>query len=297
MESNTSPSARPPNSAVTHPSVGDAIDRRMAELREAQRLANLREDEQSTARRDARSTVRRDFGRPADLRGAKQSTSRRDAERSTSCRDAEQSPSLKDAQAQWDAGEYAVTNNAGTTLPTNPSSETIRESVDESSYSASRPSSIQFQRIPSEAMKKLSNTSELASLRPLLETQPDALHQIIIDASSSMLALKKVISDRETRYQKFGQPIQVIDPATGVARTRTDGTPITTTFMPQSLRKMSNPAYATSDISEDPRVTTIKDATAELLQKYKTDMSDKMKEMARLEVIIRKETLSVEFLK
>jgi hypothetical protein len=67
--------------------------------------------------------------------------------------------------------------------------------------------------------------------------------------------------------------------------------------MPQSLRKMNNPAFATSDISEDHRVTTIKEATAELLQKYETDMSDKMKELARLEVTIRKETLSVEFLK
>ena len=163
----------------------------MAKLREAKRLADLREAGQSTARRDARqSTVRRDAGQPADSQGAKQSTSRRDDKRSSS---------LKDVQAQWDAGKYAVTNNAGITLPTNPSSETIRESVDESSYLASRPSSIQFQQIPIEAMKKLSNTLELASLCPLLETQPDALHQIIIDASSSMLALKKVISDRETR--------------------------------------------------------------------------------------------------
>ena len=266
-EASTNPGMSPPNSSVTLPTVPDAIDKRIAELREVERLADLREVEKSTARREAAQ------------------------------RTAEQSAALRDVQAQWDAGEYAVTTTAENTLPTNPSSDTIRESLDESSYSASKPSSIQFQRIPSEAMKKLSNTSELASLRPLLETQPDALHQTIIDASTLMLALSKAIFERETRYRKFGQPIQVIDPATGIARTRTDGTPITTTFMPQSLRKMNNPAFATSDISEDPRVTTLKDATADLLQKYKTDMSEKMKEMARLEVIFRKERLSEEFLK
>jgi hypothetical protein len=96
-------------------------------------------------------------------------------------------------QAQWDAGEYAFSNNAENTLRTNPLSETNRESLDGSIYLASKPSSIQFQRIPTEAMKKLSNTLELASLCPLLEMQPDALHQIIIDASLSMLALKKSI--------------------------------------------------------------------------------------------------------
>ena len=255
-EASTNPGMSPPNSSVTLPTVPDAIDKRMAELREVERLADLREVEKSTARREAAR------------------------------REAEQSTALRDVQARWNAGEYAVTTTAENTLPTNPSSDTIRESLDESSYSASKPSSIQFQRIPSEAMKKLSNTSELASLRPLLETQPDALHQTIIDASTLMLALSKAIFERETRYRKFGQPIQVIDPATGIARTRTDGTPITTTFMPQSLRKMNNPAFATSDISEDPRVTTLKDATADLLQRYKTDMSEKMKEMARLEVII-----------
>ena len=266
-EASTNPGMSPPNSSVTLPTVPDAIDKRMAELREVERLADLREVEKSTARREAAQ------------------------------RTAEQSAALRDVQARWNAGEYAVTTTAENTLPTNPSSDTIRESLDESSYSANKPSSIQFQRIPSEAMKKLSNTSELASLRPLLETQPDALHQTIIDASTLMLALSKAIFERETRYRKFGQPIQVIDPATGIARTRTDGTPFTTTFMPQSLRKMNNPAFATSDISEDPRVTTLKDATADLLQKYKTDMSEKMKEMARLEVLFRKERLSEEFLK
>jgi hypothetical protein len=231
-------------------------------------------------------------------------------------RDTELSAAQRDILAQWDAGNYAVstTYNARNTPTTNHTSETDRDldvqtttanssrppsaaSLDGSNLTAGRPRSIQFQRMPSEALKKISDTSELASLRPLLETQPDALHQIIIDASSSMLALNKSIFERETRYRKFGQPIQVIDPATGIARTRTDGTPITTTFMPQSLRKMNNPAYATSDISEDIRVTTIKEATAELLQKYKTDMSNKMKELARLEVLIRKEKLSEEFLK
>ena len=266
-EANTNPGTSLPNSPVTLPTYPDATDKRMAELREVERLADLREVEKSTARREAAR------------------------------REAEQSTALRDVQARWNAGEYAVTTTAENTLPTNPSSDTIRESLDESSYSANKPSSIQFQRIPSEAMKKLSNTSELAFLRPLLETQPDALHQTIIDASTLMLALSKAIFERETRYRKFGQPIQVIDPATGIARTRTDGTPITTTFMPQSLRKMNNPAFATSDISEDPRVTTLKDATADLLQKYKTDMSEKMKEMARLEVTFRKERLSEEFLK
>ena len=226
--------------------------------------------------------------------------------------DTEPTAAQRDILAQWGAGNYAVsttnyattnhssvTNNESDAQKTTASSSrpSSTPSVDGSNLTAGRPSSIQFQRMPSEALKKISNTSELASLRPLLETQPDALHQIIIDASSSMLALKKSIFERETRYRKFGQPILVIDPATGIARTRTDGTPITTTFMPQSLRKMNNPAFATSDISEDHRVTTIKEATAELLQKYKTDMSDKMKELARLEVTIRKETLSVEFLK
>ena len=99
--------------------------------------------------------------------------------------------------------------------------------------------------------EKLRNALELASLCPLLETQPDALHQIIINASSSMLALSRSIFEGETRYQKFGQSIQMIDSKTGVARTRTKGTPITTDFITQSIWKTNNPAFSTSDIHED----------------------------------------------
>ena len=66
-----------------------------------------------------------------------------------------------------------------------------------------------------------------------------------------MLALSRSIFEGETRYQKFGQSIQMIDSKTGVARTRTKGTPITTDFITQSVWKTNNPAFSTSDIHED----------------------------------------------
>ncbi len=60
--------------------------------------------------------------------------------------------------------------------------------------------------------EKLQNALELASLCPLLETQPDALHQIIINASSSMLALSRSIFEGETRYQNLASPFKWLIP-------------------------------------------------------------------------------------
>ena len=185
-------------------------------------------------------------------------------------RTAVQTAELRAVQAQWDAGNYIVgnTNDVRNTCMINTPSDTTRKndaqrstassshpscapSLNGSILSAGKQNSIQFQWMPSEAMKKLRNALELASLCPLLETQPDKLHQIIINASSSMLALSRSIFEGETRYQKFGQSIQMIDSKTGVARTRTKGTPITTDFITQSIWKTNNPAFSTSDIHED----------------------------------------------
>ena len=146
-------------------------------------------------------------------------------------RTAVQMAELRAVQAQWDAGNYIVgnTNDVRNTRMIDTPSDTTRKndaqrttassshpsctpSLNGSILSAGKQNSIQFQWMPSEAMKKLCNALELASLCPLLETQPDKLHQIIINASSSMLALSRSIFEGETRYQNLASPFKWLIP-------------------------------------------------------------------------------------
>ena len=150
---------------------------------------------------------------------------------------------------------------------TNQNRGSARSSAESYTTIASKPTSIEL-REPSEIMKSISSGSELVPLRIVLETQPEELHQSILDAAASMLALKKDITYRIARYQKFGQLIPVIDPTSGKNRTNPDGTTLTTPFLPQALRRQRNPAQVSAALSDNRRSIELLTAAAGTLKKY-----------------------------
>jgi hypothetical protein len=98
-------------------------------------------------------------------------------------------------------------------------------------------------------------------------------------------------------FQKFGKLVPVLDQATGKARTNADRATLMATFQPYALRKQQNPAAASAITNEDHRVTAKLDEAETIFQEYKIQMSMKLKEIAGLEIIIRKEKLATDFLK
>jgi hypothetical protein len=160
----------------------------------------------------------------------------------------------------------------------------------------SEPSPAKGDRVESVVMKSISSKVEFTSLRKVLAPQPDELHKSIFDAAASMLALSKEITMRETKLHKFDERVPSLDPATGQARTNVEGVTLTTTFLPHALRKQKIPAAASAVINEDRRVNGKLEEAEAILNEYKASMSQKMKEIARLEVMIRQEMLATEFL-
>ena len=160
----------------------------------------------------------------------------------------------------------------------------------------SKPSPAKGERVESTVMKSISSKVEFTSLRTVLATQPDELHKSIFDAAASMLALSKDISMRETKLHKFDERVPSLDPATGQARTNAEGEQLTTPFLPHALRKQKIPAAASAVINEDRRVNGKLEEAEAILNEYKASMSQKMKEIAGLEVKIRQEKLATEFL-
>ena len=101
---------------------------------------------------------------------------------------------------------------------------------------------------------------------------------------------------RKTRLNQFGEQVPIFDLATGQARKNAEGATLTTTFIPHAIRKQRNPAAASAIIKEDLRVNGILEEAEAILNNYKALMSEKMKEIAGLEVTIRQEKLVTEFL-
>ena len=83
----------------------------------------------------------------------------------------------------------------------------------------------------------------------------------------------------------------------GNARTNADGTTLTTCFLPQALRRQKNPAQVSNALSENRRGIKLMTAATDTLKKYKSDMTDILKELAGLEIKVKKEQLCTDFLK
>jgi hypothetical protein len=160
----------------------------------------------------------------------------------------------------------------------------------------SEPSPAKGDRVESVVMKSISSKVEFTSLRKVLAPQPDELHKSIFDAAASMLALSKEITMRETKLHKFDERVPSLDLATGQTRTNAEGVTLTTTFLPHALRKQKIPAAASAVINEDRRVNDKLEEAEAILNEYKASMSQKMKEIAGLEVKIRQEKLATDFL-
>jgi hypothetical protein len=64
-----------------------------------------------------------------------------------------------------------------------------------------------------------------------------------------------------------------------------------TCFLPQALRRQKNPAQVSNALSGNRRGIKLMTAATDTLQKYKSDMMDILKELAGLEIKVRKEQL------
>ena len=118
--------------------------------------------------------------------------------------------------------------------------------------------------------------SRLEPLRPLLESQPDELKGRIISSSKEILTLHATIKQREESVKRFAPTKDK------------DGNDIP--FIPNSLRKPC-PIKASPATNNDQEMRDILESATKLYEKYQRELAGKAKEVAFLEIKLRRKQL------
>ena len=144
------------------------------------------------------------------------------------------------------------------------------------------------------ALKKLKG-SRLEPIVKLLAPHPVTFITTTISAVNEMLHLLQNIKQRECSFQRFDSQIVVRDKDGKAVKDDATGKDKTVTFIPRSIRD-KNPVQCSADVREDDRIIKALADSQARHDTHKAAVAADVKEVARLELLIRKERLGGMFL-
>ena len=142
---------------------------------------------------------------------------------------------------------------------------------------------------------KLVKGTRLEPLATVLATQPNVLHDTIIDCSKSMLKGADNIRQRLLSHSRFKSKVTVRDADGNPEIDPTTSENKEVNFVPRSLRN-PNPVRPSDEIKEDARTIAIIGRTQTLHNEYIAQQTKNIVELSALEITIRKENMLSTFL-